>query len=130
MVITSSVVALIPSKYILEESVPEGVIYDHTSRTLFVGGPYPTDFHAYNASKVAAFDATVDFIEREKPGFDVVNISPSFVVGKNELVTDVKDVMLGTNVTVLGVVLGSKLPYPVFGNSVHVDDGSYLPFLN
>jgi len=128
VVITSSVVALIPSQYILEETVPEGVVYDHTSRTPFIGGPYPTDFHAYNASKVAAFDATNAFIESEKPSLDVVNISPSFVVGKNELVTDIiKDATLGTNVTVLGVVLGNKLPYPVFGNSVHVDDGLCYP---
>lgn len=125
IVITSSVVALIDSKYILDETAPEGVVFDHNSRTTLQAPPYPTDFHAYNASKVAALEATDTFIWDEKPAFDIVNISPSFVVGKNELITDAKEATLGTNVTALGVVLGNRLPYPIFGNSVHVDDGLY-----
>ena len=126
MVITSSIVAIIAAKWFFEEEVPEGVVFNHDSRTPFVVGPYPSDFHAYNASKVAALEATNSFILGNKPSFKVININPSFVVGKNELITDVKDIMLGTNSTTLGALLGNKLSFPVFGASVHVDDGKSL----
>lgn len=124
VVITSSIVAIIAAKWFFEEDAPEGMVFDRDSRTPFESGPYPTDFHAYNASKVAALEATDAFVRDQKPDFDIVNIDPSFVVGKNELITDVKDITLGTNGAALGVALGNKLPYPVFGASVHVDDGN------
>lgn len=126
VVITSSVVALIPAKYFFSEDSPKGQIFNEQSTTPFDNGPYPSDFHAYNASKVAALQATNDFIAREKPSFDIVNIAPSFVIGKNELATDVKDFMLGTNAVAWGVVLGNKSTDPVTGTSVHVDDVAYL----
>jgi hypothetical protein len=44
------------------------------------------------------------FIPDEKPVFVVVNIAPSLIVGKNELVTDVKDITLRNITTVLGVI--------------------------
>jgi nucleoside-diphosphate-sugar epimerase len=129
VVITSSVVAIVAAKWFFEEEAPEDVVFDHNSRTPFESGPYPTDFHAYNASKVAALEATDAFVRDQKPEFDIVNINPSFVIGRNELIADVKDITLGTNGAALGVILGNKLPYPVFGASVHVDDGKLLHML-
>ena len=121
VVITSSVVAIVDAKWFFEEESPD--VFDRDSRTPFVPGPYPNDFHAYNASKVAALEATDAFMRDQKPDFDLINIDPAFVIGKNELIIDIKDVTLGTNGAALGVVLGNKLPYPVYGASVHVNDG-------
>ena len=123
VVITTSVVALMEAKWFFEEEAPEYMVFNQDSRTPFVLGPYPTDFHAYNASKVAALEATEAFIRDQTPNFDIVNVAPTFVIGKDELITNVKDITLGTNGAALGVVLGNKLPYKVFGSSVHVDDG-------
>jgi nucleoside-diphosphate-sugar epimerase len=52
-VIKSSVVAIAPGEYISEKDAPDGVVIGHESRLPSLSGPYPSDFHAYNASKVA-----------------------------------------------------------------------------
>ncbi|TVY81226.1 NAD-dependent epimerase/dehydratase [Lachnellula suecica] len=126
VVITSSIVAQIDPKYFFEVDRPENEVLDHTSRTSLSAGPYPTDFHAYNASKIAALAATETFVKTHDLSFDVTNIHPSFVTGKNELVTDVSDFTLGTNVTIMGSILGNKSDSPLVGASVHVNDVAYM----
>jgi nucleoside-diphosphate-sugar epimerase len=126
VVITSSVVGFIPSKYMFDIETPEGKFFDHNSKTTLDHGPYPSDFHAYNASKVSALQATDAFVRDYKPGFDVTNIHPSFVIGKNELITDAKDITIGTNGAAMALVLGYKSEIPVVGASVHVDDVAFM----
>lgn len=115
VVITSSIVDFIPSKYMFDVETPEGMVFDHNSTTALEAGPYPSDFHAYNASKVSALRATEAFVRDRNPGFDVTNIHPSFVIGKNELITDAKDITIGTNGAAMAVVLGNKPETPVVG---------------
>ncbi|KAL1962712.1 hypothetical protein VTN77DRAFT_9256 [Rasamsonia byssochlamydoides] len=88
VVITSPMAALFP-------------LGDHSSDTVFnetsrvspdPGGPYSTAMEAYAASKIIALNATERFVQEHQPAFDIVNIHPSFVIGKNELVTDKKDI--------------------------------------
>ncbi|KAJ5647836.1 putative oxidoreductase [Penicillium lividum] len=122
VVITSSVVAIVSAKYFFEDEVPDDVTFDHTSRVPSTSGPYPSAFHAYNSSKVAALHATEAFVRDQEPHFDVINIHPSFVIGKNELVKDPKDITLGTNAVAIGSILGAKSKDKVPGASVHVDD--------
>jgi nucleoside-diphosphate-sugar epimerase len=126
VVITSSVVAMVPGEYMFEKDAPDGLVVNHESRLPSPSGPYPSDFHAYNASKIAALNATEAFVRDLKPNFDVVNIHPSFVIGKNELVKDAKDITLGTNAVAIGPVLGAKSESPVVGSSVHVDDVAFM----
>jgi nucleoside-diphosphate-sugar epimerase len=126
IVITSSIVALIPQNFFFSENTPAGQVYNEKSRTSFEKGPYPSGFHAYNAGKVAALEATENFIAKESPSFDVVNIAPSFVIGKNELIISAKEFMIGTNVAAWGIVLGNKSSQPVAGASVHVNDVALL----
>lgn len=126
LVITSSVVAQIDPRYFLTEDQPADQALSYKSRTPLFTGPYPTDFHAYNASKIAALLATEEFVRENKLGFDVSNIHPSFIIGKNELVQSAEEALLGTNVKVLGLVLGNKSESPVVGASVHVNDVAYM----
>lgn len=126
VVITSSVVAIVPAKYMFETDVPEGLVFDHKSRLPSPSGPYPSDFHAYNAGKIAALQATEAFVRDQKPTFEVTNIHPGFVIGKNELVKDAKDITVGTNVVAMAPVLGAKSETPIVGSSVHVDDVAYM----
>lgn len=127
VVITSSIVAIVPSKYFFDEDTPLGTVWDHNSRTAADPGPYPSDFYAYNASKVYALEATDAFVKENKPHFDVVNIDPAFVVGKNELITDSADIHLGTNGPVTGLVIaGNKADYSLTGCTVHVDDVAFV----
>lgn len=89
-------------------------------------GPYASDFHAYNASKVTALLATDAYVRDQKPTFDVTNIHPSFVIGKNELVEDAKEVAIGSNAVAIGPVLGAKSDTPIAGCSVHIDDVAFM----
>jgi nucleoside-diphosphate-sugar epimerase len=122
VVITSSLTVVAEAKYAHEIETPEGTVWDHTSRTPFPSGPYPSDFHAYSASKIAALEATDNFVRDNKPHFEVISIKPSMVIGKNELITNAGEYIAGTNMIALGPVLGNKSPMKVVGATVHVDD--------
>lgn len=121
VVITSSAIALLSWKDFTGTS--PNTIFNEKSRTKFLPEPYGDDFEAYSASKIAALNETEAWLEREKSNvsFDVVNIFPSFVIGRDELTADAKDAHRGTNVVVLGPVTGAKLEYTP-GVSVHVRD--------
>jgi len=46
---------------------------------------------------------------------------PTFIIGKNELVTDLKDIESGTNTFALAAILGKKNP-PNLGVTVYLND--------
>ncbi|KAK9430747.1 hypothetical protein V1505DRAFT_370126 [Lipomyces doorenjongii] len=123
VVITSSVVATIPFMEMFAES---GKVFDGQLKVPFNPGPYKLEFEAYADSKVRALAATHDFVARMKPGFDVINLLPSFIIGKNELVTTVEDFAKGTNHLVFGQVLGFKNPAPLPGSTVYLNDVASL----
>ena len=77
---------------------------------------------AYGAAKCHALAATNRFVQEEKPHFDIINILPSMVIGKNELNTKKEDLETGTNGVALGPLVGIKLEMPSLGVSVHVND--------
>jgi nucleoside-diphosphate-sugar epimerase len=87
--------------------------------------PYGEGFMAYVNSKALAYYATLEWVEENKPSFDVINIQPSFVIGANELTTTVKDMVAGSNALVLRTILGATVDQPVGFNTVHVDDVAY-----
>ncbi|KAL1979569.1 hypothetical protein VTN96DRAFT_5556 [Rasamsonia emersonii] len=122
VVITSSIAAL----GLVADTSSSDRVFDETSRagTDPVIGPHNTAMEAYAASKIRALAATEQFVQDHGPKltFDVVNIHPSFVIGKNELVTDPKDILRGSNVWAFAQVLGQSLPAPVIGHTVHLDD--------
>ena len=45
---------------------------------------------------------------------------PSFVIGKNDLLTDAKNITIGTNGAAIALVLGYKSEVPVVGGSIQV----------
>lgn len=118
IVITTSVAGQAPFSEFFS-SPP--TLYDEQSRIPTPTGPFDVIFAAYMASKVAALNATEEFVKTEKPHFDVNHIAPSFVIGKNELATTPEDAIMGTNASALGHVLGMN-PGPTPSLSVHVDD--------
>lgn len=115
-------------------ALPECSIH-HTSNSLAEksctptpSGPFSNVFEAYSASKVAALHATEDFLAKEKHSFDVNHVAPSFVIGKNELVADAKDIAAGTNGTAMGHLLGINLG-PTPSTSVYVNDTAKIHVL-
>ena len=119
VVITASVASVMPP----EAYAPgyEGIVTTD-KQVPDMKGPYPNFFVAYAASKVRAYNATLDFIEKEKPAFPVINILPTFVVGRNELATTPDTVNAGSNRLALINVLGGNDPAGRVCNTVHVDD--------
>lgn len=139
--ITSSIAVLLPWEYIISSDTSKvftgrsleprvyrfvALIKKPAVRDTFTPrGPDTPCFnamHAYGVSKASAFAATERFIEEKKPAFDVVNILPSMVIGKNELNRTRKEVAGGSNGTALGVLLNAKSDMPGLGVSVHVND--------
>ena len=118
IVITASIVSIIEWPEMFMET---GNVFNEKSRTATVSGPYGGTFPAYGAGKVAAFNATEDYIAKEKPHFDVNHIGPAFVIGRHELANNRAEVLAGTNGAALGHALGNNLG-PTPSTSVFVDD--------
>jgi nucleoside-diphosphate-sugar epimerase len=118
VIITSSVVAIIPWKDF--SSGKSETVFDELNRVPTPSN-YESVFEAYAASKVASLNETEAWIRKEKPPFDVIFIFPGFVIGRDELITDIKEIFYGTNKEVLKPVTGGDDGY-IPGASVHVDD--------
>jgi nucleoside-diphosphate-sugar epimerase len=123
VVITSSVVATISAHAFLS---PSDEVFDGQKKVPVHTGDYASEFHAYMDSKVRALAATHDFVAEKKPRFDVINIMPSFIIGKNELVTNTTDFLNGTNKVVFSAVLGIKADSPRPGTTIYLNDVARL----
>lgn len=120
VVITSSIVAQMSWPDFFETD--SGKTFNEQSRTPDAYGPFGLEFAAYCASKVRALNATEKLLDEQKPNFSVVHVHPAFVIGKNELITDAKDINSGTNGSMFAQILGVKTPYPTPGSTVHLYD--------
>ncbi|KAH8817369.1 hypothetical protein F5884DRAFT_248765 [Xylogone sp. PMI_703] len=98
------------------------VVVDEYHRSATSEGPFPNWVVAYAASKARAFEATKQWVDEHKPSFELINIEPVFVIGRDETATDPTSLLKGANAIVMGPLLGhpSDSPYP--GVPVHVDD--------
>jgi len=124
IVITSSVVAVASFGSIM---TPDSPVITAEQRVAFEEGPYPAEFAAYSASKVLALNKAEEWLAQNKPSFDVVFIHPSFIEGRNDLVTSAEGAFEGTNAVILGQAVGKadpNLALPAI--TVHNDDVSRL----
>ena len=76
---------------------------------------------AYFASKTLARMATKEFMEKEKPSFEFVNLLPTMVFGPDELATNIQELMTSSRGIVLSALMDVKMP-EMIGATVHVDD--------
>jgi nucleoside-diphosphate-sugar epimerase len=113
IVITSSVAAVSPT-------VPKTFDADNVEPS--PPGPYPNPFVAYASSKKIAYNATREFVAKEQPYFSVINIMPSFVIGRNSFATTKEEYRSGSNNIALAPLLGVTFPQPRPGHACHVDD--------
>ncbi|KAJ4314658.1 hypothetical protein N0V84_008785 [Fusarium piperis] len=121
IIITSSVVAVFPTKYFMGEAPPQDQVFDANSRLENLTPPYPPGF-AYQASKIAALNALEAWMKKHIPKFDVINVLPAWIFGKNEFATKADDLMGGSNATLLNVLKGSESKVPVNSAVVSVHD--------
>ncbi|KAF2434027.1 hypothetical protein EJ08DRAFT_668625 [Tothia fuscella] len=88
--------------------------------------PYRSESQAYAASKVKFLLETEKWIKEQNPNFDVVNIHPSYVMGRDDLVQESSKAFTGTNRNLLWIAVGQKAKLPLPGSTVHNDDVSRL----
>ncbi|KAL8839134.1 MAG: hypothetical protein Q9205_004333 [Flavoplaca limonia] len=102
-----------------------------TSHSETTVAPVPDDefatqdiYAAYHTSKVLAYRATQEFLQTAKPHFTIINIMPSFAVGKHELLTTPEDIIgpKTSNVVPLAPIFAEGMPFPCPGTTVHIDD--------
>ncbi|KAL4891805.1 NAD dependent epimerase/dehydratase family protein [Aspergillus ambiguus] len=119
VVITASVASFVPMA-----GQPNGTVVTET-----LNAPYTvTDdlvssldpLAQYRASKVASYQATIDFVRNQKPKFDVVTLHPVWVFGRN-LTQELPEDPSGTCGMLFNCLMSEK---PFFGQflGVHVDD--------
>ncbi|KAJ9664726.1 hypothetical protein H2198_000072 [Neophaeococcomyces mojaviensis] len=91
-----------------------------------VQGPFDNPFIAYGASKIRAHNAVRKFIETESPRYSVINIMPSFVLGRNQLATTPEAVAGGSNMAAMFPVLGVSGQGPFEPIAVYINDVAFL----
>lgn len=121
VVVTSSVASLAPFANIAGE--PTEQRFGPQDRC----DPIPSPFMnipqvAYHTSKILALKRAEDFVQSEKPSFDVIHIHPTIVLGRDELATTPEAVDSGSNAWALGPALGRRSEKPVPAIVTHVDD--------
>ncbi|KAK3072315.1 hypothetical protein LTR53_007048 [Teratosphaeriaceae sp. CCFEE 6253] len=130
VVITSSLVVNVPVE-VAFGMTPSDEVYTAESRIPVPQAPYMNAFVAYIASKVAALAESEAWIEANSASihFDLINIMPSYVVGRDDLAMTSRAVNEGTNGAMLGTVLGEDAGFGKFSNTVHVDDAAHVHVL-
>ncbi|KAK7932442.1 hypothetical protein PG985_003154 [Apiospora marii] len=96
----------------------------------YITPPFPNLLVAYCAAKTAALRSSLDWMRSqntaEKPlGFDLVNLAPSYVVGRHPLAKTTADLMATSNSMLLAPLRGqaSDPQGPLcVGGAVHMDD--------
>ncbi|KAI4726466.1 NAD(P)-binding protein [Aureobasidium sp. EXF-10728] len=89
-----------------------------------IAPPYANVLVSYVASKTSAYLRANQWMADNKPAFDVVNLCPTYVQGRNELATSPADLMTTSNVLFLRMALGlapAGSPAEV-ASVVHVED--------
>ena len=123
LIITSSVFANIPfPPDPTKEITPE-------TRLPNVPGPYTSMVPAYSAGKIAAVNATDEFIRVNNPSFTVVSIFPGFVFGRDDRAQDLASLNAGTNRILLPIITGQSVDSPMPAGAAHVDDAANIHML-
>ncbi|RDK37093.1 NAD(P)-binding protein [Aspergillus phoenicis ATCC 13157] len=120
VVVTSSISSFIPlagqphGTVITEDT---GVPYDAKQGI----SPLLDPMVQYRASKVASYQAIIDFVQEHKPSFDVTTFHPSWVYGRNP-VQEPHDNLSGSCGALVLTLLSPERPINGQFLGVHVDD--------
>jgi nucleoside-diphosphate-sugar epimerase len=122
VVITSSAVTLVSFAWMFGPAPPNPDLTLFTAADINLElAKASSSMEAYFASKTLSRIATKEFMEKEKPSFEFVNLMPTMVFGPDELATNAQGLMSNANGLVLGALMDVKMPRMV-GATVHVDD--------
>jgi nucleoside-diphosphate-sugar epimerase len=124
VVMTSSCAIFITPELLSSKPLDKPVVVTEEDINPPIEPPYASILVAYVASKTSAFLQSKQWIQDHTPAFDVVNLCPTYVQGRNELATSPTDLMTTSNVLFLRMALGlapKDSPAEV-ASVVHIDD--------
>jgi nucleoside-diphosphate-sugar epimerase len=123
VVITSSCAIFIPLE-LLGGPVEKPVTVTEENINADIPPPFANILVAYVASKTSSFLRARQWMQEHKPNFDIVNVCPTYVQGRNELATSPQDLLATSNVLFLRMALGlaPKGSPAEIASVVHVED--------
>ncbi|KAG9951944.1 NAD(P)-binding protein, partial [Aureobasidium melanogenum] len=123
VVITSSCVIFITPE-LLTGPVDKPVVLTEENLNTEIAPPYANTLVSYVASKTSSFLKSQQWMQDHKPTFDIVNICPTYVQGRNELATSPADLMSTSNALFLRMALGlaPKDSPAEIASVVHIED--------
>ena len=132
MVITSSAAGIIPYEILTYGDSKSDKMWTANDRIPVDQGPYENVVQAYNASKAAALEAIANFMEKygETCGFDVINVLPGWVIGRNDLAIDPTGAVSWTNWSAMGNVFGHVSQRATVPAPGHLDDVARVHLLS
>lgn len=68
----------------------ELIILAESRRSAESEGPFTNSMTAYVGAKSRAFNATKEWMATHRPYFDVIHIQPTFVLGRDDTVTEIE----------------------------------------
>ncbi|KAE9970871.1 hypothetical protein EG328_006002 [Venturia inaequalis] len=122
IIITSSMVTLIPFSWLSTPNTTK--TYSSTDTNTTTTGPFTLAMEAYWSSKALARLAVRDFVTTKTPGFEVIQLLPSVVIGADDRATSLEDLKTNTPLWSLKLspLLGIKQDTPMVGVPVDVAD--------
>ncbi|KAF7555556.1 hypothetical protein G7Z17_g2063 [Cylindrodendrum hubeiense] len=122
IVMTSSTVAIAPTEVYIMDTKEREVVRGPESRVAVLVPPYDSEFHAYCAGKAASLEASEIFVRDNAPSFDLISIMPSWIFGKDELITNTGDMRTSSTNTLISGLLTGNPGIPSIGNAILCGD--------
>lgn len=123
VVITSSCAIFITPELLIGP-VEQPVVVTEETLNGDIAPPYANVLVSYVASKTSSFLKSGQWMQEHKPNFDIVNVCPTYVQGRNELATSPADLMSTSNILFLRMALGlaPKDAPAEIASVVHIED--------
>ncbi|KAG9636465.1 NAD(P)-binding protein, partial [Aureobasidium melanogenum] len=123
-VVMTSSCAIFITPELLVGPVDKPVVLTEENINAEIAPPYANVLVSYVASKTSSFLRAKQWMAEHKPDFDIVNVCPTYVQGRNELATSPADLMSTSNVLFLRMALGvaPKDSPAEIASVVHIED--------
>lgn len=122
IVMTSSTVALAPTDLFNTETRRHMAIQGPEHRAAVPPPPYDSEFLAYCAGKAAALNAAEAYTRDNATNFDLISIIPSWIFGRDELVTDTDGIRTDSTKALISSLLTGSHAVGSIGNAVLCTD--------
>ncbi|KAM0550752.1 hypothetical protein ACHAPJ_008817 [Fusarium lateritium] len=117
IIMTSSTVAIAPPEVYTHNKAGEN-IRGPDNRVIVPGPPYDSELQAYCIGKAAALNASEAFVRDNATSFDLISIMPSWVFGKDELMTSTQGIRTDSTRALINGLLNGQNIESAIGNAI------------